>query len=274
MPAGARRSLICDGLRRSARSTVRQPHDTEGLPQSYHGQTTDMTAQRDIDVTPAYTALERLVAERHSCRGFRPDPVDKETIRHILEIARRTPSWCNAQPWRLIITSGDATERFRQALLAQVDTGSEAAPDFPFPREYRGVYLDRRRICGFQLYERVGVARGDRAAAARQGRENFRLFGAPHVCIVTTDEGLGVYGAVDCGAFVSNFALAAQSLGVATIAQAALASQSPFLRAHFNIEPSRRVVCGISFGYEDTGHPANGFRTNRADVDEIAEWRT
>jgi hypothetical protein len=65
-------------------------------------------------------------------------------------------------------------------------------PDFPFPREYHGVYLGRRRECGFQLYETVGIARGDRVASARQGRENFRLFGAPHVCIVTTDEGLGL----------------------------------------------------------------------------------
>jgi len=40
--------------------------------------------------------------------------------------------------------------------------------------------------------ETVGIARGDRVASARQGRENFRLFGAPHVCIGTTDEGRGL----------------------------------------------------------------------------------
>jgi nitroreductase len=211
---------------------------------------------------------------RHSCRGFRSDPVPEPTIRRILDIARKTASWCNAQPWRLVITSGAATERLRLALLQQVDSGGGAAPDFPFPREYHGVYLDRRRECGFQLYETVGIARGDRAASARQGRENFRLFGAPHVCIVTTDEGLGVYGAVDCGAFVANFMTAAQSLGVATIAQAALASQSAFLRDHFNIDETRRIVCGISFGYEDTDHPANRFRTSRACIDDITEWLT
>ena len=51
------------------------------------------------------------------------------------------------------------------------------------------------------------------------------MFGAPHVAIVTSDEALGVYGAVDCGAYVSNFMLAAHSLGVGSIAQAALAGR-------------------------------------------------
>jgi nitroreductase len=89
------------------------------------------------------------------------------------------------------------------------------------------------------------------------------------VVIVTSDEALGVYGAIDCGAYVSNFILAAHSLGVASIPQAALSTHSPFVRAHFDIPDDRVVVCGISFGYEDTGHPANSFRTTRAPVDEV-----
>ena len=87
----------------------------------------------------------------------------------------------------------------RAALVAHA-AANPAKPDIAFPREYRGVHLQRRRECGFQLYESVGIARGDRDASARQTLENFRLFGAPHVAIVTTDEALEIYGAIDCGA--------------------------------------------------------------------------
>lgn len=215
--------------------------------------------------------FEALLSQRYSCRGFLPRPVPKATITRILELAQRTASWCNAQPWQVVVASGPATERFREALCSHA-ASARAVADIPFPREYRGVYLARRRECGFQLYDSVGIRRGDREASARQGMENFRLFGAPHVAIVTTDEALGVYGAVDCGAYVSNFCLAARSLGVATIAQAALASQSEFVRSHFGIGDDRQVVCGISFGYEDGAHPANGFRTRRAAVAEAVTW--
>jgi nitroreductase len=216
--------------------------------------------------------LERLLGTRHSCRGFLSDPVPRPVISRILAIAQRTASWCNAQPWQVIVTSGAATERFREACYRHADSNPPAKPDFPFPREYRGPYLARRRECGWQLYESVGVKRGDRAAAARQALENYRLFGAPHVAIVTSDEALGVYGAVDCGAWVANFLLAAESLGVAAIPQAALAAYPDFIRAHFGLGPDRLVVCGISFGYEDKSHPANSYRTSRASLDEAVTW--
>jgi nitroreductase len=217
------------------------------------------------------SALERLLVERHSCRAFLPDEVPRATIEKILAIAQRTASWCNSQPWQLAIVSGQALQRYRQALLEQVNS-VKPAPDLPFPGEYRGVYQDRRRECGFQLYEAVGVQRGDRAAGDRQRLENFRFFGAPHVAIVTTDAPLGVYGAVDCGAYVANFMLAAQALGVATIAQAALAAYSACAREHLSIGPDRLVVCGISFGFEDEDHPANRFRTSRAAITDAATW--
>ena len=230
-----------------------------------------MIAMPDV-ATSGSTTFEEILESRRSCRAFLQEPLDRSVIERILAMAQRTPSWCNAQPWKLIIASGSATEDFRQGLLEHV-ASFKPAPDIPFPREYQGVYLDRRRACGMQLYEAVGVARGDREGSGRQARENFRFFGAPHVAIVTSDAALGAYGTVDCGAFVTTFLLSAASLGVASIAQAALAFYSPFVRAHFDIPDERVVVCGISFGYADPAHAANSFRTSRAEIDEVVDWR-
>ncbi len=230
-----------------------------------------------VDAAPAplapadAAALERLLAARHSCRAFRDRQVDRAVIERMLELAQRTASWCNAQPWQLVVTSGAATERFRQAYLAFA-AANPPKPDHPFPREYRGVYRQRRVDSGLALYRSVGIEREDLAGRKRQEMQNFHFFGAPHVAIVTSDEALGIYGAIDCGAWVANFMLAAQSLGVATIAQGALALHSPFVRQHFGLNGERRVVCGVSFGYEDTGHPANGFRTTRASLAQAADW--
>jgi len=229
-----------------------------------------MTAER---VTAAAGAFDRLLQERYSCRAFVPRQVDTPAIERILEIAQRTPSWCNSQPWQAVITRGAGTDRFRNAMF-EYAAGRKPEPDFAFPREYRGTYLERRRECGFQLYASVGIARGDRDASARQTMENYRLFGAPHAMIVTTDEALGVYGVLDCGAWVNNFMLAARSLGVASIAQAALATHPRVLREFFGIGDDRRIVCGMSFGYEDPQHPANKFRTRRAETAEVVNWVT
>ncbi|WP_282151706.1 nitroreductase [Ruegeria atlantica] len=215
--------------------------------------------------------LDRLLAERHSCRAFRPEPVPKDQIEQILTSASRAPSWCNAQPWNIVITSGAETDAFRKALQNEVTTGAPE-PDLPFPTAYTGIYQERRRECGWALYEAVGVQRGDRAGSAKQMMENFALFGAPHCAIISSPKELGAYGAMDSGGFVMAFTLAAQALGVATIPQAAVASYGKFLHRYFDIPDDRLILCAISFGYSDADHPANGFRTDRADLDEIARW--
>ncbi len=220
------------------------------------------------------TFVEATLKDRFSCRAFRPEPVPRAIIERILTMAQRSASWCNSQAWQLHITEGAATERFRQALLAQVAAHPDGDWDIEPPREYRGIYRERRRECGFQLYDALRITRGDHDGYARQGLQNFRLFGAPHVAIVTSDEALGPYGAVDCGAYVATFMVAAQSCGVATIAQAALARQSSFLHRFFGIGADRLVVCGISFGIADETHKANSFRTSRASIDNTVDWKT
>ncbi len=216
--------------------------------------------------------LEELLAERFSCRAFRPEPVARNTVERILTAAQKTASWCNSQPWRLAIASGAATRKFRDVMYGIASSGKPNSGDFPFPREYRGVYLERRRESGFQLYNSLGIARGDKAAYARQALENFNLFGAPHVAIVHTDEALGVYGAIDCGGYVTSFMLAAQAIGVATVPQAALAFHSEVVRSHFGLGDDRKVVCGISFGYADRAHKANAYRTTRAGLGDTVTF--
>jgi nitroreductase len=201
----------------------------------------------------AIDTLEELLGARYSCRAYKPDPVPRATIERLLTVAQRTASWCNSQPW-------------------QVKTGADAVTDFPWPREYVGVYLERRRESGFQLYNALGIARGDKAAYNKQALENFKFFGAPHVAIITTSEPLGVYGAVDCGGYVSNFMLAAQALGLGSIAQAALARRADVIREHFSLGADRNIVCGISFGYPDHDHVINSYRTSRASPADTARF--
>ncbi|NOE34853.1 nitroreductase family protein [Ruegeria sp. HKCCD7318] len=220
----------------------------------------------------SFAELNTLLRDRHSCRAFLPDPVPRAQIEQIVASASRVPSWCNAQPWQLAITSADETDTFRDAMQNEAVSGTPA-PDLPFPTSYSGVYQDRRRACGWALYEAVGVERGDRAGSAQQMMQNFSLFGAPHCAILSSPAELGPYGAMDCGGFVTAFTLAAQALGVATIPQAALATYGPFLHRYFQIPEDRLILCAISFGFADPDHPANNFRTDRAEPSDFVEWR-
>lgn len=216
--------------------------------------------------------FDDVIATRHSCRGFRSDPLDPSLVHEIVDVAQRTPSWCNSQAWQLEVTSGEVTRELSEALVAEARALGPGTPDIDWPEKYVGVYQDRRRETGFALYDAVGIAREDREARFEQMLENYRFFGAPHTAIVTSPKELGPYGWIDCGGFVSVFMLAAQSRGVASIAQAAVALYADTVREVLGLSSDRDVVCAISFGWADPDHPANTFRTNREGSAGVVTW--
>ncbi|MFB8387498.1 nitroreductase [Microbacterium sp. NPDC055910] len=226
-----------------------------------------------IDTLSASTQLDDLLSSRYSCRGYLPDEVPDEVIRRVFEMAQKTASWCNTQPWQVTVTRGDATRRFAAALTDYARANPPRA-DLDVPAGYHGVYSDRRRESGFALYASLGIARDDRAARDAQAAKNFDFFGAPHTAVITTDREQGVYGAIDCGGYISTLMLAARAAGLASVAQASVALYSDAVRAHFGLGEDRLVVCAVSFGFEDPAHPANSFRTTRATVADAVEIRS
>jgi len=78
-------------------------------------------------------ALERLLAERHSCRAFLPDEVERGTLESIFTMAQRAASWCNSQPWQVTVVSGATIRRVRDALLSPPAAGPIRESDIPFP---------------------------------------------------------------------------------------------------------------------------------------------
>lgn len=218
--------------------------------------------------------LEQALSTRFSARRFTPRPVPAPDIERILELAQKSASWCNTQPWQVLIVSGEALERFRSAFYGRASAGTPADPDFPFPAKYEGEARARRVRCGVQLYTSLGIPREDKAGAQRQVLENFRFFGAPHIALVTSDANLGFWGGVDVGIYLGAFTLAARSVGVDSVLQASLATYAGFTRDWFGLAPDRKLVCGISFGYADNAHPANGFRTERAPIAAVARWES
>ena len=207
---------------------------------------------------------------RYSCRAYLSKEVTNENINQIVSTASKVPTWCNAQPWSVLVTKGNQTKAFSKALVDAVKSGP-MNPDFDWPKQYTGEYQARRRVCGYQLYESLGIAREDRKSRAEQMMQNFKFFGAPHVAIITTESDLGPYGAMDCGGFIALFALAARALGVASVVQASVTGYAPIIRSHFRIPENRLIQTAITFGYENKDHPANGFRTQRAAIEDVVD---
>lgn len=204
-----------------------------------------------------------LVQNRRSVRGFFPDkPVPPNVLREVLELAQHSPSNCNVQPWRVWVLSGAARDRFSADLCARLDGGDWGNPEDPidnFPDEYRRLQVE----CGVEMYGKMGIERGDQLGRFKAHRRNYELFDAPHVAIVAMEKHFGMGVALDVGTWLQTFMLGLEDRGLASCPQAALRHYPGIVRAHTGMPETMRVLCGVSFGYEDTSVPANAVRQKR-----------
>lgn len=205
------------------------------------------------------------IATRRSVRGFRPDPVPRETLERLFAAAQQAPSWCNIQPWRVWVATGAGRDRLIAAMQEEFVSGTPA-PDVPFPADYPPPYDRHRKECGKALYEAMGVARGDSAGRLDAWRRNFLAFDAPVVALCGIDRRFGLYAALDVGCWLQTLLLAATAEGLATCAQAALATYPGAVRRVLDVPEDVALLFGIAIGVEDAAVAANACRTTRSPV--------
>jgi nitroreductase len=220
-----------------------------------------------------------LLHRRRSVRGFLDKPVAKEIVVRLLRAASRAPSGTNMQPWRVYVLTGAAKDRLVQEVLArrELEPHREKPPK-PFgeydynPEPLFEPFLSRRRKVGFDLYQLLGVAKGDRAASWVVAGRNFEFFGAPVGLIFTIDKSLQHGSWLDYGIFLQSLMLAANDVGLGACAQAAWRHYHDIIRPLCGIPENEIIVCGMSLGYADMDAPANQLVTEREPVESFARF--
>ena len=241
-----------------------------------------MTNQNDfaaVKAAPGAQVAETAIAaiaSRRSVRGFLPDPVPLELVRHILDVAARAPSGTNMQPWTGHVVTGATLARLTAAAVeaALGDNGKQGHErEYKYyPDEFFEPFLSRRRAVGFGLYDLIGIAKGDRQRMREQGARNYTFFDAPVGMIFTIDKRLEIGSWLDYGMYLENICVAARHYGLHTCAQAAWPTYHSVLRPILGIPDDHKLVCGMALGYEDTSRPENALRTARVPASDYMTW--
>jgi nitroreductase len=213
------------------------------------------------------------IAGRRSVRAFLPDPVARETVERILDIAARAPSGTNMQPWRAHVLAGVAREKLCAAVLASHDAHAGGTPEYRYyPEKFFEPYLSHRRKVGWDMYALLGIERGEGERMHAQHGRNFVFFDAPVGIIFTIDRRLEIGSWLDYGMFLQNVMIAARAFGLETCPQAAFASHHAVVARELGLDPQEMVVCGMALGREDRSAPINALRTERVPARDFASF--
>jgi nitroreductase len=215
-------------------------------------------------------ALDRRI----SVRAFKPDPVPRSTVREILEVASRSPSGGNLQPWRVYALAGEPLAAFKAIIAAKLAAGESETPEYDvYPHNLWEPFKKRRRETGAQRYAALGVHDKDKAALRELGERNYRFFGAPVGLFFCLDRRLGSPQWSDMGMYMLSVMLLAAERGLDTCPQESWSNWPVSVRAFLELPDDLMLFAGMSLGYRDQDHPLNAIRTEREPFETFAEMR-
>jgi nitroreductase len=226
------------------------------------------------DVPDHGLAVARALVTRRSVRGFRAIPVPRAVVEAILALAARAPSGTNCQPWKVYVCMGAVRDALSDELVAAhfANDATHVEEYAYYPRHWREPYLARRRKLGWDLYGLLGIAKGDRAATARQHARNYRFFGAPVGLFFTLDRDMEKGSWLDCGMFIQSVMIAARAYDLHTCPQAAFTPFHRIVRRHLGIPDSEILLCGMALGHIDPAEAANALNTEREPVEVFTRF--
>ena len=220
------------------------------------------------------TATEAVLA-RYSVRAFLDRPVERAAIEEMLEIARRSPSGGNLQPWHVDVLAGEALAE----LKAQVWQSLAATPggegtEYPvYPPGLTEPWRGRRHKVGEQLYASIGIPREDRPARLRQFARNYDLFGAPVGLFFSIERSFGPPQWAHLGMFIQTLMLLAFERGLGACAQEAWALVHRTVGEVIGLPESRMLYCGMGLGWIDEADPINHWRSEREPLENFTTFR-
>jgi nitroreductase len=212
------------------------------------------------------------VKTRKSIRGYRPDPVSREILEDILNMAVRSPSAMNTQPWEFTVVSGGVMESIRSDNSRALLSGESPSPDFSV-ESYRDVYRQRQVDLAVELFRLMGIAREDAAKRMEWMQRGFRFFDAPAAIIISADRAVeGTLYMFDLGAVTQTICLAALSHGLGTCIEGQGVMFPRVIRKHTGLPESKKIIIGIAIGYPDPEFPANRLESAREPLETVATW--
>lgn len=214
--------------------------------------------------------LKEAIMTRRSVRGYTAQPVSRETISEILETASRAVSAVNSQPWEFAVITGEPLAQIKECNIRSLRGGEKPDQEYgPLPDVK---YVNRSRTIGKALLGAMKIGREDKEGRVWWSERGFRFFDAPAAIILMMDARLSDDYLFDMGCVTQNLILAAHDRGLGTCVEAQAVIYQKELRRILGISDDKRIVMGISIGYEDPEFAANAVRSERESVEETASW--
>lgn len=219
-------------------------------------------------------SVTEALTTRKSVRVYDDKPVPEALLKEILELAGRSASGGNVQPWKVDVITGDALKQLSQTVQGYIQKhGAEAEPEFPtYPADMGQPYHGRRAECGEVMYEALGIKREDKMNRIMQTMKNYDFFGAPVGIILSMKRDMGIPQSLDIGIYMQSIMLLAKERGLDTCPQVSWTVFPQPVRDALGMGTDMKIMAGICLGYKDADQPVNEIVQSRAKLEDYVTY--
>ncbi len=218
--------------------------------------------------------LFEAIKTRKSIRSYKPDPVPKETLQKILDIAVQSPSAMNTQPWEFIMIGGEVLKTIGKENIELLTSGTPPAPEVKFVEKHQDIYKRRQVDLAVQLFQLMDIAKDDHEKRFDWMQRGFRYFDAPAAIVLAYDTVMdpATLSHFDLGLITHAICLAAleENLGTCIHGQGIMYPQ--VIRKHVQVSDTKKIFTSISIGYPDWDFPANKVESVREPAEKMSSW--
>ena len=211
----------------------------------------------------------KAILARHSVRDFSSKPIAKETVMKILEVATRSPSAGNGQPWEVFVASGATIEKIRKMYQERSQSGTGSPPE---PPPLPAFIQERMTTIRNERLKLLGLDPADPASGTVFMEWPSRLYGAQVLVVICMDKALS--SNLNIGIFIQTICIAAQGYGVDSLIASAFVSQPDVLRQELEIPESLNIVAGVGLGYPNPNSIINTYRSPRRPIQEVVRYKS
>lgn len=215
------------------------------------------------------------VLSRRTIREFLDEPVDKVVIKNVLELAQRSPSGGNLQPWKAVVLSGTPLKELIESVKVKLPDGPDSqSPEYEiYPEECTEIYDSRRFEVAEAGYQALGIERSDKFGRLKQASRNFVAFGAPVLLCCYTPKYMGPPQWADIGMWLQTIMLLLREHGLDSCPQESWSIYGNEVRQAAGIDDEHIFFCALAIGYRDVNAPINQFVVPRAPMSEVVTYK-
>lgn len=203
---------------------------------------------------------ESILRTRHTARSFVDKPVDVALIREIIADAQLAPSWCNSQPAKAYVITGDVAKKMAESHRANNVNEAKSWAEIMPPQPDTWNPNNNDNIGKFLYAADVTEGQHDKLGFLQLNTWAFR---APVIVYITIPKNSTMYQAYDAGAFGYGICLSAHEHGLASVPAYELVRYPEEIHAVIDIPENESILMGIGIGYPNEAeindfHKING----------------